>query len=664
MFGFTWIPVNFIHPTLLLCCCVLTARAADTVRSPDGRIVVSVSLDSGHPCWDVTCGGDKVIGPGLLGVDCFAGPCELAGTERASGDTTWRAVWGNLSEVRDHYNELTLKFTGTTGERRAWHVVLRAYDEGVACRYVVSGQGDSERVTISKRLTEYRFGENRTVYQNRNYEYGTAGIDTMSKSEGNVTVDIGKGRHVSLTDSDRSDFPQVSWERSRTAPATIIGTLHSPAVGTTPFHTSWEVMIIGDSAAKLYENRFLVENLCPPCAIADTSWIRPGKAICQVRNTRMVTSELKKLLDFASAHRIEYVEIDHSWYGAETKWTAGEIRFFESNKPKFWDDKPGWRENVGGNPMAAAKGWVPFRPKADSGGNFVDLDVPELTEYGRRLSPPVGVCLYVRGAVLKEFGGEHPIDDVFAVYERWGVAGIKAGFVPPASQQNERAIADMVKKAAEHKLIVVIHDAYYPAGLSRTYPNLMNVEGVAGEEAEPSIAPEMKSLHDVMLPFTRCLMGPVDYTPEMFKGNKTHAHQVAMLAVYHGRPSVRGGMKQWSTGGVGGGEIEFVEKLPGVFDEMRVTADTGRYVVVARRRGGTWFVAGMSDSKARTLDFRLDFLDPGKTYQASVYSDTPGKPQTTHSLVRVSSESLVPIRMEPNGGYLMIIEQSGQSSTP
>ena len=645
---------------LLLCGAALGARGAESVRSPDGRLTVTVVLDEGRPYWDVMCAGGRVLENGLLGVEGFSGPLALVGTERAMRDTTWRPVWGNLSEVRDHYNELTVKLAETTGSRRTFHVVLRAYNQGVGCRYVFPKQPALERVTIKKRLTEYRFGGNRTIYQNRNYEYGTVGIAQMSKSEGNVTVEVGGGRFVSLTDADRTDFSQVSWERKKDSPGTIVGTLHSPAEGATPFQTSWEVMIIGETAGKLYENRHLVENLSPPCAIGDTAWIRPGEAICQVRNTRMVTSELKKLLEFASAHAIEHVEIDHSWCGAETKWTPAETAFFEQHKSKFWDDKPEWRRNVGGNLMAAAKGWVPFRPRADSGGNFVDLDVPALTAYGRGLNPPVGVCLYVRGAVLKEFGGEHAIEDVFATYERWGVAGVKPGFVPPASQKNERTIAYLLQKAAQHKLIAVIHDAYYPCGLSRTYPNLMNVEGVAGEEAEPSMKPELKSWHDVMLPFTRCLMGPVDYTPELYKKDsiKTHAHQVAMLGVYHGRPSIRGGLRQWSPGGEGGGEIEFLEKLPGLFDEMKVVTDLGQYVTVARRRGDKWFVASLSDGHARSCQLSLDFLRPGVTYQASLYSDVPGTLATFHASRTVSSASVIPIEMQPHGGHLMIIEMT------
>lgn len=634
--------------------------AVERVVSPDGSIAVDVAVEQGQPVWSVSLQGASLLERGALGLDLadvsLRSPFEIAGVVTNRHDATWHPVWGNRSAVREQYEGRVVTLREMSGDRRSFMVEVRVFNEGIGLRYAVPEQPVLPRATIKKRLTEYRFGSDRPVYQCRNYEYGTKTIATMAKSEGVVTVDAGGGRFVALTDADRSDFSQVSWERSKEKPGVVVGTLHSAASGATPFATSWEVVIVGDSMAKLYENRHLVENLCPPCAIADTSWIRPGQAICQVRNTRMVTSELKQLCDFASAHGIEYLEIDHSWCGAETKWTPEEIALFEKNHTKFWDDKPEWKNNVGGNLLAAAKGWVPFRPKADSGGNFVDLDVPALCAYGRSLNPPVGICLYVRGATLKEFGGEHAIEDVFAQYEKWGVAGVKPGFVPSASQANERSVAYMLKTAAEHKLIAVIHDAYYPSGLSRTYPNLVNVEGVAGEEAEHSIPPEMKSLHDIMLPFTRCLMGPVDYTPEMFNKGKTHCHQVAMLGVYHGRPSIRGGMKQWSPGGEGGGEIEFVEKLPGLFDEMKVFGEPGRWICVARRRGANWYLASMSGPHAVTASLPLDFLPPGVEVAASLYADVPGQRKSAHTTRIVRSTDVLPLVMEPNGGHLAVLE--------
>jgi len=641
---------------LLITLIALSASAAETVRSPDAKIIVTVELKEGRPLWSVTYGDNKIIHNGLLGVDTFSGSYTLVGTKTSAGDTTWKAVWGFLSTVRDHYNELTLELEETAATKRRLDVVLRAYNEGVAVRYVFPQQPGLKEVTVKSLLTEFKFGADHVIYSARDYQYGNATIAALKKSEGAVTVAVGGGNFVSLTDADRADFSVVSWVAKKDTPYTIVAAMHSPATGTLPFKTSWQAMVIGETAGKLVENRYLVENLNPPCAITDTSWIKPGKAICQVYNCRMVTDEIKKLMDFGSAHGFDYLEIDHSWSGAETKWTPEEIANFEKNKGPFWDKHPEWRDNVKGDLLKPAKGYVPFRPHSFQGGNYVDLDIPAIVAYGKSLKHPIGLCLYVRGALLKEFGGEHPIEEVFAHYEKWGVAGVKPGFVPPSSQKNERAIAYMVKKAAEHKLIVDIHDAFLPYGLCRTYPNLVNVEGLAGEEAEPFIPPEIKSLHDILLPFTRGIMGSFDYTPQIYKASKTHCHQVAMLGVYLGRASVRGGMKQWSPGGEGGAEIEFVEKMPGLTDEIKVTTDLGKYVTVARRKDANWYIASMSGPRAAAYQYPLTFLTPGRTYRASIYSDTPGGRKAIHTQQIVTSQTVIPIAMEPNGGHLMIVE--------
>jgi len=638
----------------------MTTCFAETVKSPNGQVAVNAELKDGRPLWSVTLGEQAIVRDGLLGVETtpnnFAGQYRLVGTETAAGDTTWKPVWGFLSEVRDHYRELTLKLEETAATKRQLHIVVRAYDEGVAVRYVFPRQTGLNEITVKKLLTEFKFGADHTIYSARDYQYGNATIATLKKSEGAVTVAVGKGHFVTLTDADRADFAVVSWHGQKDNPGTIVAALHSPATGQLPFRTSWQVMVIGATAGQLAEHRHLIENLSPPCAVADTSWIKSGKAICQVYNVRMVTDEIKKLMDFGSAHGFDYLEIDHSWSGAETKWTAEEIANFDKNKGPFWVQHPEWRDNVKGGLLAAAKGYVPFRPHSFNGGNYVDLDIPALTAYGKNLKHPIGLCLYVRGGLLKEFGGEHAIEDVFACYEKWGVAGVKPGFVPPSSQQNERAIAYMVKKAAEHKLICVIHDAVLPHGLCRTYPNLVNIEGVAGEEAEPSIPPEIKSLHDVMLPFTRGIMGSFDYTPQIYKTSKTYCHQVAMLGIFLGRTSVRAGMKQWSPGGEGGAEIEFAEKMPGLTDELHVTTDLGKSVTVARRKGPNWYVASMSGPQAAAYAYPLSFLKPGQTYQASIYSDKPGGRQAVHRQQTVTAQSTIAITMEPNGGHLMILQ--------
>ena len=391
---------SFILASLLLSP-LAALHAAETVQSPDGNVKVEVVLKDSQPRWSVAFETNRIIADGLLGVETtpenLRAPYKLVGTETAAGDTTWKPVWGFLSEVRDHYNELTVKLEETAAAKRRFHVVLRAYNEGVAVRYVFPQQPGINEVTVKKLRTEFRFGGDHVIYSARDYQYGNATIATLKNSEGAVTVAVGGGSFVSLTDADRADFSVVSWHGKKDSPGTLVAAMHSPATGTLPFKTSWHAMVIGKTAGKLVENRHLIENLNPPCAIADTSWIKPGKAICQVYNCRMVTDEIKKLMDFASAHNFDYLEIDHSWSGAETKWAPEEIANFEKNMRPFWKTHPEWRDNVKGGLLKPAKGYVPFRPHSFQGGNYVDLDIPAITAHGKSLKHPIGLCLYVRG---------------------------------------------------------------------------------------------------------------------------------------------------------------------------------------------------------------------------------------------------------------------------
>jgi alpha-glucosidase len=327
----------------------------------------------------------------------------------------------------------------------------------------------------------------------------------------------------------------------------------------------------------------------------------------------MDTETIKKYIRFASYMGFPYMLIDWQWYGA-----------FNS-------------------------------PGADITKVNPAVDMPEVLRYAKEKNVRCWVWLYWTDA-------EKQYKDAFALYEKWGIAGVKIDFMDRDDQEMVNWYHKIVKNAAAHHLMVNFHGAFKPDGFSRTYPNLMNVEGVAGEEAEPSMPPEIKSFHDVMLPFTRCLMGPVDYTPQVYKTSKTQCHQVALISLYPGRVSIRGGMAQWSLGGVGGGEVEFVDKLPNLFDEKKVVTDLGRYVTVARRAGDNWYVASAGDHNPRSFKLPLDFLKPGVSYNATIYSDVPGKLTTAQSRQKVTSTSIIPIVMEPHGGHLMIIEKGEGTS--
>ena len=645
--------------------CIHSALPAEEIlESPSGKVAVSVDFQDGLPRWSVTYARQPVIVRGRLGLVLKEDAVkertyDLVATERFQDNTTWKPVVGPINVIRDHYQGLVLKLKERAPGTRQLEILLRAYDEGVACRYRLPEQEGLNKATVDARLTEFAFTQDHTIYQERGYSYGTTRINTMLRSESCVTVELDDGAFATLTDADRCDFPQAIWQHRKDVSGSVVSSFEGPAVSdvSLPITTSWEVMILGSNLSSLRGNRHLVQNLNPPCALPDVSWIRQeNKAICQVYNAKMTNPDLKKLLAFASANNIPYMEIDHSWSGAETKWSEAEIDNFDKKKEKFWNDHPEWRDNVKGGLMAPAKGYVPFRPTSYAGGNLVDLDIPALVAYANSLTPKVGICLYVRCALLKEFGGEHAIDDVFKTYRDWGIAGVKPGFVPSGSQKNERIIASMVKKAAEHQLIAVIHDAWVPYGLERTYPNLLNVEGVAGEEAEPGIPAPMKSLHDVMLPFTRGMMGPFDYTPQFYKKSKTQCHQLSMIGVYDGRSSIRAGMAAWSPGGSGGTEIEFIRRYPGLFDSERTFAKLGKYVIVARRSGTSWYIAGMSGPDDAKPSIALDFLDHRHQYTATIYHDVPGSLKAEREVRQVDAKTNLTMAMEANGGQVMILD--------
>ena len=197
------------------CALVIPGKAAETLRSPDGKIVAIIELNGGQPLWSVAHGGDAIIQDSLLGVetapDGFRGPYQLVATETASGDTTWKPVWGFLSEVRDHYRELTLQLRETAAPQRLLHVVLRAYNEGVAVRYVFPRQPGVDTVTVKKLLTEFKFGGDKVIYTARDYQYGNATIAAMKKSEGAVTMAVGGTREKLSMISTVTNKGEARW---------------------------------------------------------------------------------------------------------------------------------------------------------------------------------------------------------------------------------------------------------------------------------------------------------------------------------------------------------------------------------------------------------------------------------------------------------------------
>jgi len=353
-------------------------------------------------------------------------------------------------------------------------------------------------------------------------------------------------------------------------------------------------------------------NLNRPLALKDVSWVKHGKVM---RDTTLTTANSKAIIDFATTAGLQYVLLDSGWYGSENADT-GDATQPRAGRTRF------------GNPPQP-------------------IDIPEIIRYGRAKN--VGLILYVDRRQLKK-----QRDILFPLYEQWGVRGVKIGFVDVGPQAETAWITETIQKAAEHHLLVNIHDGYRATGYARTYPNLLTVEGIRGNEHFPTAE------HNCTLPFTRYVAGSADYTICYFdrRLETTHAHQLAMAVIsysplqsifWYDRPSDFHGEP----------EIVFFQHVPTVWDETKViNGEIGKFATIARRSGEDWFVGTINNREPRQLKLPLKFLAPGRQYTAHIYSDDNSVPTRTHAAVEtqmVNSLTTLDVPLQAAGGQAVWI---------
>lgn len=356
-------------------------------------------------------------------------------------------------------------------------------------------------------------------------------------------------------------------------------------------------MLLADSPGGLLERNFLRLNLNEPCALADTSWIQPGKVI---REITLTTAGGVACVDFAVRHKLQFIEFDAGWYGPENT------------------TKDATRVNV------------------DPARSPGPLNLPHVINYAA--SNGIGVILYVNKLALG-----HQIDILPAPYRRWGVKGIKFGFVNVGSQADTRWLHEAIRKCATNQIMVDIQDEYRVTGYERTYPNLLTVEGVRGDEETPPASQDLTTL------FTRLLTGPADHTVCYFDQrvdkNWNHTYQMAkavclfspwQFLYWYDRPPNSPGYRAAGSAMISETpELEFFDHLPTTWDETRVIqGNLGQSAVIARRRGEDWFLGAMNAGTNRPLDIPLTVLAPGKRYAVQRYSFDPT--MTNRTRVRIT----------------------------
>ena len=535
---------------------------------------------------------------------------------------TWEPVYGERSLVRNYYNETTIKLVKEDVPDCEMHLVIRAYDEGIAFRYSFPEDPRAIYYHVKSENTEFTFPPDTYAYFT-SWAQGPYELMPLKnwpdRAERPLTLKLANGLFVCLAEAEMVDYCRTDFRLSAGKEDTIVTSMYSSVDRITPFATPWRVIMVAEKCGDLLENNDILLNLNLPCAIEDTSWLKPGKVI---RDMSVSTAGAKSCIDFAVRHNLQYIGIDWGWYGIE--------RLFSSDASK-----------------------VDVTPQVNPERDF---NLTEIIAYGNERD--IGVFLYVnQRALLKQ------LDELLPLYQSWGVKGIKFGFVQVGSHRWSVWLHEAVKKCANYNLLVDIHDEYRPTGFSRTYPNLLTQEGIRGNEEMPD------ATHNTVLPFTRYIAGAADYTISYYKKpglggfhgkmiQTTSAHQLALAVIYYSplqflfwydKPSDYQGEP----------EIEFFEQVPTVWDDTRViNGEPGEYVTIARRSGEQWFIGTITNNDSRKLKVSLCFLTEGVNYLANIYYDEPsvaGRTKVKVESVEVDSSTVLNIDLAPSGGQAVWI---------
>lgn len=582
-----------------------TARTASGVNTLcyevtyKGKKVIKqsrVGLELDNRVWEKALGFRKLEQP-----DCWMDNLEVDSVSYGKHDEVWNPLYGERSTVRDCYNAGTLYLSKKDGSKYRMNIEVRAYDEGVAFRYFFPEHPQAIFHKVTGDLTEYTLPEGTKAWAE---EWAQAPFDYVDVNalkhpvERTLTLELPDGKWMALTDADVDDWCLTKFIASTKKRNTLESVMYSPVDAVTYFASPWKVIMVADKPGELLEHNDIIQNLNPPCEIADASWVKPGKIM---RETTLTTKGAMETIDFCAAHKIPYMLFDWQWYMPCTSFDGDATKVVSK------------------------------------------LNLPKVIAYGKKKG--VGVWLYVNQHALQK-----QMRELFPLLHEWGVVGVKSGFVQYASHRWSVWLHDMVRYAAENKLMINIHDEFRPSGFSRTYPNLLTQEGIHGNEEFPD------ATHNTILPFTRMINGAADYTICYYdkRLKTTHAHQLAASLIFYSplqtifwydKPSFYGGEP----------EIEWFEELQTVFDESKVIDGTpGKNVTIARRSGEEWFVGLITNNDASTQKVDLSFLEDGKTYVAHLYTDggeeTGTRTQVKCSKLLLTGKQALMFALKPSGG--------------
>ena len=617
------------------------------LSSPKGKNKIKFELVNNAPKYAVSHGKTQVISPSDMGFllknnEDLSQNFEILKVENSTFDETWDQVWGEKKKIRNHYNQMVVKLQQKNQNKRKLDIQFRAYDDGVAFRYVYPNQNDKDSIFIMDEKTTFNLKEDGQAwwipaYKENRYEYlyqksPVSKLDTVHTP---LTIESNSGLKLSFHEANLIDFA------SMTLVNTIGTQLKSDLVPwadgvkvrvKNSFTSSWRTIQIGEKAGDLIDS-YLILNLNEPNKLGNPTYFKPYK----------------------------YTGI---WWGMH----IGKYTFWESEKQgattKNAFDYIDFTAKEGFHHMLIEgwnKGWTPqwyenhmhmfsFTKTAD---NF---DLEKVVDYGNKKGVELIGC-HETGSNLINYLKE--VDAGFALYQKLGIHTVKIGHVGSKLNMKEwhhgqfgvNYFRYILQKAAEYNLAVFYHEPIKDTGERRTYPNMLAREAARGQEYNAWSEGNPPS-HVVILPFTRMLSGPMDYTPGVldveikqgYPGKRIHgttAQQLAMYVVFYSPIQMLADLPENYTGKP---ELQFLKDVPTDWDNTIVlNGEIGEYITTVRkdRNSNDWFLGSMTNEKSRDLSVSLSFLDKNVRYEAQIYADAKGTSETVNPTAVAISKKIV-----------------------
>lgn len=613
-------------------------RRAEAVASPGGKLTATFHLKDGLPAFAIAWKGRSLANiqaPGFEVRGSRPARWALRSSSSREVDETWKPVWGKRSQVTNHYRELVVSLQSQSQADRVMDLICRVYDDGLALRYAL-GSGPRGKKGMALQLvrdrTHFEFAKDATAWSYRP-ERPPRGPETLSAIDGRrrcpMTIQVADDCHVAVLEAALDDFSEmalVSQVGSRSLSVEIETTTRKA-----PFVSPWRVLQVGEQIGDLVDSDLLA-NLNPPCAIGDTSWIRPGVAFWDWRAWGHVAGDFtyglnlaswKRFVDLAAESRVPYLLLDANWYGPE------------------------------------------FDKSSDPVQGHKARDVRKLLAYAR--AKGIGVLLYLNDAATRSF----ELETILKAYHDWGAAGIKYGFMHGSGQAKVVKTRRIIELCAKYRLLCDFHDGPIPpTGETRTWPNCLTREFCHSQsDAKRVFSPETFCLQV----YVNMLAGPLDMCNGLFDMTRSLEERPKIFAQLDSTITAEAARTLITYSGltVLPDAADVYRKHKEIFgfiaaqkqpwaESRTLSGVIGDSIVMARRTGDVWLVGACTDEEARTLEIPLSFLGKGR-FEATIFADTPKthwrKDRESYRIERrkVRSTDTIHAWLAPGGGYCMWI---------